>query len=148
MRGRKSKLVSQGCKGERRTEKARERKVARGRDEIRRATGVKNARAGVWVRTGGGLKGSERLDKSNPLKVRPTLCLPMRFRIGRLSACQIRLESGGPLDCRGKDEELRITTETRNDGKNDDEASAKKDEGHSTIRMKMNSCDFGEHRAD
>lgn len=36
------------------------------------------------VRTGGGLKGSERLDKSNPLKVRPTLCLPMRLRIPRL----------------------------------------------------------------
>lgn len=36
------------------------------------------------VRIGGGLKGSERLDKSNPLKVRPTLCLPMRLRISRL----------------------------------------------------------------
>lgn len=31
-------------------------------------------------RTGGGLKGSERLDKSNPLKARPALCLPMRIR--------------------------------------------------------------------
>lgn len=48
------------------------------------------AGTGGRVRIGGGLKGSERLDKSNPLKVRPTLCLPMRLRISRLASPRAR----------------------------------------------------------
>lgn len=79
------KPVSQGCKGKRRTEKGKSRARA-GRDTVRdtkRQDGETEGRGGE-VRIGGGLKGSERLDKSNPLKVRPTLCLPMRLRISRL----------------------------------------------------------------
>lgn len=68
-----------------RKEEDRERKVPR---EGGTRYGEGHEEAG-WrnvgrVRIGGGLKGSERLDKSNPLKVRPTLCLPMRLRISRL----------------------------------------------------------------
>lgn len=92
----------------------REENCARaGRDT--RATGMENGQ-GMWVRTGGGLKGSERLDKSNPLKVRPTLCLPMRLRIRRLAACQIRPESSA-----GPPRKFRVTTGAQSDGENDDE---------------------------
>lgn len=75
--------VSQGCKDERRTERGKSR--ARRRDEIRGVDGERERRDRLEEVVGedrrGGLKGSERLDKSNPLKVRPTLCLPMRARI-------------------------------------------------------------------
>jgi len=73
--------VSQGCKGKRRIE--REKSCARaGRNgEGHEEAGWRNEGR---VRIGGGLKGSERLNKSNPLKVRPTLCLPMWLRTSQL----------------------------------------------------------------
>lgn len=62
------------------------------------------------VRIGGGLKGSERLDKSNPLKVRPTLCLPMRLRISRLRVPD-SLKGSVPRSGREKSHDRHVASE-------------------------------------
>lgn len=112
--------VREGGKGVRtgfprvqRKEEDGERKVPR-EGGTRYGEGYEEAgwRDGGRVRTGGGLKGSERLDKSNPLKVRPTLCLPMRLRISRLRVPDSLKEAS-----RGR--EKRKATETQSERKRD-----------------------------
>lgn len=89
-RGTSESRFSAECKGASRTEiergKSREGGTRYPRDAKRQGGKREGEREKEEEREriGGGLKGSERLDKSNPLKVRPTLCLPMRLRISRL----------------------------------------------------------------